>query len=130
MTRPGKIPSQAGSNPGSSALEADTLTTRPLRRLRGEGAAAAVTVAAVVVVLITVLVVVLLCICCSCGTTDTTRTVHLGTPSKYEQVTHLSPVGMVPAPSCIVPFSPLGRQGQAEVETSWHYVFGLHTTKY
>ena len=31
MTRPGKSPSPADSNTGSSALEADTLTTRPTR---------------------------------------------------------------------------------------------------
>ena len=36
MTRPGKIPSQAGT-PGSSALEADALTTRPTRRSTKEG---------------------------------------------------------------------------------------------
>ena len=32
ITRPGKIPAQAGIKPGSAALEADALTTRPTRR--------------------------------------------------------------------------------------------------
>ena len=32
MTRPGRIPSQAGIEHGSSVLEADALTTRPTRR--------------------------------------------------------------------------------------------------
>ena len=35
MTRPRKIPSQADSNPGSFAPEADALTTRPARWYRG-----------------------------------------------------------------------------------------------
>ena len=37
MTRPRKIPSQAGFEPGSSAPEVDALTTRPTRlSLKGE----------------------------------------------------------------------------------------------
>ena len=35
MTRPGKIQSQAGFEPRSSALEVDALTTRPARPSRG-----------------------------------------------------------------------------------------------
>ena len=35
MTRSGKIPSKRHSNPGSSALEADALTTRPTRLFSG-----------------------------------------------------------------------------------------------
>ena len=37
MTRPGKIPSQAGIEPRISALEADAIATRPTRRSQIEG---------------------------------------------------------------------------------------------
>ena len=39
---PEKIPCQAGFEPGSSALEADALTTRPVRQSYGEESPAAI----------------------------------------------------------------------------------------